>query len=264
MVYYPEAHVFDTSEVEVSRAIANHLASMISRFRAVAELERTVRENDLFAGVLAHDLRNPLSAIMSAAQLALLRSEDAGERGSRPLSRIVSSAERMSNMITQLLDFTRVRVGRGIEIQPVHTSLLDITKQSVAELELAYPDRTLELHAQGDHHGCWDPDRLAQVISNLIGNACQHADGTSRIRVAIDGRTDAIYLSVHNEGVIPRVLLPKLFDPFRGREGRRGDARGLGLGLYIVQEIVRAHHGTVSVTSSDGVGTTFVVRLPRG
>lgn len=269
MVYYDEPHTFDASDIEVSRAIANHLASMIARFRAMAELERTIRDNERLAGVLAHDLRNPLSAIMTAAQLALLHHErehdSADERVARPLSRIVSSAERMSNMITQLLDFTRARVGGGIEIHPCTTSLHDITAQAVAELELAYPDRTFDIRTSGDHHGNWDPDRLLQVASNLLGNACQHGDAASPIKISIDGRAaDVVVLSIHNRGAIPPALLPRIFDPFRGQERRHGSASGLGLGLYIVREIARAHHGTVEVESTEHHGTSFAVRLPRG
>ncbi|MGE0868374.1 MAG: GAF domain-containing protein [Kofleriaceae bacterium] len=264
MVYYDEPHVFDASDVEISRAIANLLASMITRFRAVAELERTIRDNELFAGVLAHDLRNPLSAILTAAQLALMHNEGGGERASKPLSRIVSSAERMSNMITQLLDFTRARVGGGIEIRRCTTSLLDLSNQVVAELELAHPDRELEVRAFGDHHGNWDPDRLLQVVSNLVGNACQHGRPSCKIEITIDGRgPDLVILSVQNQGTITPPLLPRIFEPFRGQERRHGSPRGLGLGLYIVREIARSHHGSVDVRSTEREGTTFSVRLPR-
>lgn len=260
MVYYGEPHAFGTSDVEVSRTIANHLASMIARFRAVAELERTVRENELFAGVLAHDLRNPLGAIATAAQLALI----ADGRASKPLGRILASADRMATMIAQLLDFTRARVGGGIEVRRCRTSLVELARQAVGELELTHSDRTFAVTHQGDPHGEWDPDRLLQVISNLVGNACQHGDPQCVVTITIDGRaTDAVTITVHNDGVIPSALVPHLFDPFRGRERRRGDSRGLGLGLYIVREIVRAHHGHVDVRSTEAEGTSFAVRLPR-
>jgi K+-sensing histidine kinase KdpD len=264
MVYYDEPHAFTANDVEISRAIANHLASMIARFRALAELERTVRDNELFAGVLAHDLRNPLSAIVTAAQILLMRNEGAAERPTTPLSRIMSSAQRMTNMITQLLDFTRARVGGGIEIGPRNTSLLDVATQAVAELELAFPNRKASVAAHGDPHGVWDPDRLLQVISNVVANAFQHGTPACAVDVTIDARSaDAVSLAVHNDGAIPPALLPQLFEPFRGSERRYGGSHGLGLGLYIVREIVRAHHGTVEVTSSEEAGTTFVVRLPR-
>lgn len=264
MVYYDEPRAFDARDIEVSRAIANHLASMIARFHAVAALERTIRDNELFAGVLAHDLRNPLGAILTAAQVALMHNEGAGERASKPLSRIVSAAGRMSKMITQLLDFTRARVGGGIEVRRCTTSLIDIATQSVAELELAHPDREFEIRTVGDDHGNWDPDRLLQIVSNLLGNACQHGETGTKIALSLDGHApDVVILSVHNRGAITPALLPRIFEPFRGQERHHGSSRGLGLGLYIVREIARAHHGTVEVKSTEHDGTTFSVRLPR-
>jgi signal transduction histidine kinase len=205
---------------------------------------------------------------MTAAQLALMHhqadDEHARERVAKPLTRIVSSAGRMSNMITQLLDFTRARVGGGIAIRCCTTSLLDITNQAVAELELAHPDRNFEFKATGDHHGNWDPDRLLQLVSNLAGNACQHGEPSTPIAIAIDGHApNTVMLSVHNQGSITPALLPRIFEPFRGQERRHGSPRGLGLGLYIVREIARSHHGSVDVTSNDLDGTTFTVRLPR-
>ena len=262
MLYYGEPHAFTITEVELALTIANHLGSITARFRAIAQLERSVRENELFAGVLAHDLRNPLGAIVTAAQLALI----SDGRGTKPLSRILSSADRMATMIAQLLDFTRARVGGGIEIRRCRTSLVELARQAVGELELTHAERTFVVTHHGDPHGEWDPDRLLQVISNLVGNACQHGDPQCVVTIAIDGRApDAVTLTVHNDGVIPSALLPHLFDPFRGRERRHGDARGLGLGLglYIVREIVRLHHGHVDVRSTAAEGTSFTVRLPR-
>lgn len=117
--------------------------------------------------------------------------------------------------------------------------------------------------AHGDSHGVWDPDRLLQVVSSLVANAYQHGDPTGAVTITVDGQAaDTVVPSVHNLGVIPPALLPELFEPCRGRDRRYGDPRGLGLGLYIVREIVRVHHGSVDVATSDG-GTTFIVRLPR-
>lgn len=264
MVYYEQPHELTPSEVKLARALANHLASLIVRFRAVADLERSVRDNQLFAGVLAHDLRNPLGAITSAAHVALLQDESADERIKRPLGRILSSAGRMSNMIAQLLDFTRARVGGRIAIRPTQASLLDVAKQVIAELELVHADRTLAVTAHADPYGVWDPDRLLQVVSNLVGNACEHGTPRGHVVVEIDGRAPSVVtLAVRNDGVIPPAVRPHLFEPFGGRERRTGDSRGLGLGLYIVREIVRAHRGTIDVSSSEGEGTCFVVRLPR-
>ncbi|HEU4612915.1 MAG TPA: GAF domain-containing sensor histidine kinase, partial [Kofleriaceae bacterium] len=264
MVYHGEAHEYSTTEIELALAIANHLASVTTRFMLFAELERTVHDNELFAGVLAHDLRNPLGAITTAAQLLLMRQEGEGNRSVKPLSRILSSGQRITRMIDQLLDFTRARVGGGIAIQPRDADLADLCSQAVGELELVFPDRRIELSFAGDLQGVWDADRVLQIVSNLVANASQHGQPDGGIAVRADGTSaDRVVLSVHNKGAIPAKLLPKLFDPFRGTTHRRDHSRGLGLGLYIVKELARAHGGSVEVASSEADGTTFTVRLPR-
>lgn len=264
MIYYAQPHAYSTNEVDLAGTIANHLGSILARFSAVAELERTIRYNELFAGVLAHDLRNPLGSIMMAAQVMLMRQEGQGDSNAKPLTRILSSGQRMTRMIDQLLDFTRARVGGGIEINRTATNLADLCKQAVAEVEILYADRAIECTYVGNHDGAWDPDRLSQVISNLVANAAQHGRASSPIHIRVDGTAeDAVGLEIQNEGVVAPALVPALFDPFRGTQHRRADSRGLGLGLFIVKEIVRAHGGSVHVESSEDVGTTFTVRLPR-
>lgn len=264
MVYHDEAHPYSTTEIELAAAIANHLASVTTRFTLVAELERTVHDNELFAGVLAHDLRNPLGAIMTAAQLLLMRQEGEGNRNAKPLSRILSSGQRMTRMIDQLLDFTRARVGGGLAIQPRDANLAELCSQAVGELELVFPDRRIECSFAGNLQGVWDADRLLQIVSNLVANASQHGQSDGVIAVRADG-TDAesVVLEVHNMGAVPEALLPNLFDPFRGTTHRRDHSRGLGLGLYIVKQLARAHGGSANVASSEAAGTTFTVRLPR-
>jgi signal transduction histidine kinase len=267
MVYYDGPHAFAPHEIETARAIANHLASVITRFAVVTKLEDTLRQNELFSAVLAHDLRNPLGAIMSAAQLALMRQEGEGitlKPDPKPLGRIIASGQRMTAMIDQLLDFARVRAGGGIEIRPRSSDLSELCAQAIGELELARPECKIQRALFGDQSGTWDPDKLLQVLSNLIGNAGQHGDPAAGVSIGIDGTDpEQVTLTVHNMGAIPEALLPHLFDAFRGTRHRRDQSRGLGLGLHIVREIVRAHGGTVEVASSEAAGTTFEVRLPR-
>jgi PAS domain S-box-containing protein len=266
-VEWTEPRALGPAELEIAQAIADHLGSVVRRFAAVAKLEETIRDNDLFAGVLAHDLRNPLNAMMTAAQLVLLRraADPATDvRDQKPLGRIVRSGRRMTEMIDQLLDLTRARSGGGIAIRPHETDLAALCKDAVAELELAHPEWNIALGAAGDERGTWDSSRLMQVVSNLVSNAGQHGTRGAPIRIAIDGtERDHVVMEVRNEGAIPTKLLPHLFDPFRRGGHRRGSAGGLGLGLFIVREIVRAHGGTVHVRSDESDGTTFAVRLPR-
>jgi signal transduction histidine kinase len=264
MVYHAGPHTYSAGEIDLAIAIAGHLASVTARFAAMAKLEETVRYNELFAGVLAHDLRNPLGAMMTAAQLLLMRREGEGDANSKPLSRILNSGQRMQRMIDQLLDVTRARAGGGIHVEPRAANLTELCAQAIGELEITCPSWKIQTEGVGDHNGFWDADRLLQVISNLVGNAGQHGTSGSPIRVRLDGRqSHAVTFEVHNDGVIPESTLGSLFDPFRGTLHRRDYSSGLGLGLFIVREIVRAHEGTVDVTSSPTEGTTFVVRLPR-
>ncbi|HYV96895.1 MAG TPA: GAF domain-containing protein [Gemmatimonadaceae bacterium] len=270
MFYFERAHTFTERELETARSIANHLASVMARFDAVAKLEDTIRSNELFAGVLAHDLRNPLDAMLTSAQLLLMQREgsapsDAALNGERkPASRILASGQRMTAMINQLLDFTRARSGGGMRVEPRATNLGELYAQASSELELAHPGWTIQCTPSGDLSGNWDADRLLQVFSNVIGNAGQHGTPGAAIHVHLDGSApDHVRLEVRNEGAVPAAILPNLFDPFRSTRHGRGQSSGLGLGLYIVREIIRAHGGTIDVTSSEERGTTFSVVLPR-
>jgi signal transduction histidine kinase len=267
MVYYGEAHTFASHELATARAIANHLASVTARFAAVAKLEETIRYNEIFAGVLAHDLRNPLGAILNAAQLVLMRREGepgAVARDTKPLGRIIASGQRMTTMIDQLLDLTRARSGGGIEIQLRDANLAELCAHAVGELETAHAEWNIRSDIVGDLAGSWDPERLLQVLSNLVANAGQHGVRDAGIAIRLDGsQREHVTVEVHNKGAVPESLLPHLFDPFRSTRHGRDQSRGLGLGLFIVREIVNAHGGTVEVSSSEAAGTTFVVRLPR-
>jgi PAS domain S-box-containing protein len=240
-------------------------ADVTERKRSQEEAVRTARFREQFVGIVGHDLRNPLSAIVTAAQL-LLRHGSLPERHSRAISRILSSGDRMARMIDDLLDFTRSRLGGGFPIERRRVDLSELCAQVIEELELAYPERNVEFHRDGDAWGSWDPDRLAQVVSNLIGNALQHSPENAVVRVDLRDRGDRVELETCNEGPpIPPDVLPHIFEPGRrGPSGRgRAASNGLGLGLYIVQQIVLAHDGSISVRSSKEEATRFCVVLPR-
>jgi signal transduction histidine kinase len=261
MVYYPERREFASHEIDLAMAIANHVAAAIARFAAVGELERTVRFNEMFTAVLGHDLRNPLAGIMSAAQLALKREQ--GERVATPLRRILRSGGRMARMIDEILDFSRVRAGAGIPLRRGQVDLVPLLRQVIDELD-ATSAADVALEHTGDTVGAWDEDRLCQVFSNLVGNAVQHGAPGHGVRVRADGADgDVVRVEVHNMGAVPAEVLPRLFEPMTGGERRREKARGLGLGLFITQQIAAAHGGSVAVSSSEAAGTTFTVSLPR-
>lgn len=222
------------------------------------QIQQAQRMSDLFIGVLGHDLRNPLSSIVTAATLLEMRPGDA-EDTRRKARVVLNASKRMERLIQQVLDFALARVKGAIPIEPAPMDLGKIARQVTTELALSAPDQ-LQTEMTGDVTGHWDADRMLQVLSNLLGNAVEHGAVGSPIRLRIDGSAEAeVTIEVHNRGAIPRSLLGILFSPFKPRERH---SRGLGLGLYIVDQIVRAHGGVVSVLSDDE-STRFRVCLPR-
>jgi signal transduction histidine kinase len=240
------------------------VVEITDRKRAEEELRQTAEFRERFLGIVSHDLRNPLNAILLSAN-ALIRSEGIPERPMKSIRRITTSAERMERMISELLDFTRGRLGGGIPIHPRPFNLRHLCRHVLEELEASHPDRELRLEAQGDFQGEWDQDRLAQVLGNLGKNALQYSPANTRVDFVLRDEGDTVRVEVHNEGPpIPAERLSQVFEPFQRAVGEEPHtSSGLGLGLFIVQQIVAAHGGTVEVRSTEAEGTTFTVRLPR-
>jgi len=226
-----------------------------------AALRDSAKFQEQFVGILGHDLRNPLNAISVGADL-LLRKETVAQDSHATLRRIASSAARMRRMVEQLLDLTRARLAGGIPVQPTPgTNLADVARGAVEELRVAHPEAQLTVHATAQISGEWDADRMAQVVSNLVGNAISHGAG-GPVDVQVNGANGSAILEVHNGGApIPADLLPRIFDPFR-QAMPATVAHGLGLGLFITRQIVLAHGGTIGVVSAQPEGTTFKVVLP--
>ena len=180
-------------------------------------------------------------------------------------ARIVTSGTRMARMIEDMLDLARARLGGGIIVKREAMDLKALVERVLREHQAAAPDQPIEAAYEGTFGGHWDSERVAQVASNLIGNAFKHGSPDAPVGVRLDGtRGDYVVLAVKNSGTIPPEILPHLFDPFRGGERQPGRGEGLGLGLYIVSQIVQAHDGAVDVKTGDGDETAFYVRLPRG
>ncbi len=180
----------------------------------------------------------------------------------------------MDGIITDLLDFTRGRLGGGIPVVCVETDIEAICRQTIDEVTAFHPGCVVHFEATGDLSGEWDGGRIGQVLSNLVGNAYEHGSENAPVEVAVRasrgpmaGEHDGIVLTVHNKGpVIPKTDLKNIFNPFRRFEparSRSADRSGsVGLGLYITQAIVTAHRGTIEVESTKS-GTTFTILLPR-
>jgi signal transduction histidine kinase len=218
---------------------------------------------ELFIGVLAHDLNNPLSAIASSAGL-MLRRGALPEVEYKATVHIASSASRALRMIDQLLDFTRSRLGGGFPVRPVTSDLAKICRATIDELHAKHPEAVFVLEVSDSCVGNWDPDRLAQLVGNLVANAVDHADSGTPVRVRLSEDDQDVLLQVANQGdPIPAELLPTIFEAFRRRTGAN-PSRGLGLGLFIAREIAQAHGGSIHAESVAATRTTtLTVRLPR-
>jgi PAS domain S-box-containing protein len=229
------------------------------------ELRRSGELREQLIGVVGHDLRNPLNAI-SASAFLLDRTEELSQGGHRALERIRNSGARMARMINDILDFARSNsVSGGLPMHREWANLHDITRGALEELQVANLGRRLELEVEGDGWGSWDEDRLAQVVGNLVSNALHHGRPDTPVRVKVRGLGPEVHLSVRNDGVpIPPEMQATLFQPFRRGTTGKAATRSVGLGLFIVRQVARAHGGEVSVHSTPEEGTTFTVRLPRG
>jgi signal transduction histidine kinase len=246
-----------------NEAIDQSLAESVTEFN-----ENVEEAKEMFLAILGHDLRTPLGAIYTSAKFMF----DTGElkEPHRSLtSRIASSAMRTVAMVGDLLDFTRSRLGGGIPVVREKLNLGKLVHDAVDEIAAAHPHRSFRVDTRQQHSGEWDAARLSQALTNLIGNAGEHAPSGTSVSVGMDGDEDDVAITIHNMGaVIPGEQLDGLFNPMKIRKGGSVAAHGgptgnLGLGLYIAERIVHAHGGRIDVESSAMEGTTFTVYLPR-
>ncbi|MCU1278538.1 MAG: multi-sensor signal transduction histidine kinase [bacterium] len=230
---------------------------------AEEQVERELAFRERMMGILGHDLRNPVSAVLGLAGLVRLE-EGLSEPAREHLALIEQAARRMNEMIGTLLDFTRLRFHGSLPVAAQEMDLQELVSGVVAELQAAHRRRAIELCARGNLRGRWDPGRIAQLLSNLASNALSHGARESPVSVALAEEGEDVLLSVSNRGpVIPPELVDRLFEPFQqGMDSGGNGRRGLGLGLFIVREIVRAHGVTIDVRSAGDL-TTFAVTLPR-
>lgn len=249
-------------DVACIRELCASTAIALENERLYRETKEAVRTREDIVGIVSHDLRTPLSAIVLGAS-SLLRREDVDDKTTAAARRILSSADRATRLVKELLDFTQARSG-AIPVRPGLTELDEVVRSVVEELRAVHSERTIDFKA-ARLQGQWDSDRLHQVFANIIGNALDHSLPSHRVRVSVDvGAANEAVVEVHNEGsVIPPDLLPRLFEPFALGRGAARQSRGLGLGLYIANQIARSHGGRIEVSSEEGRGTAFIVRLPR-
>lgn len=224
------------------------------------------RAKEMFIAILGHDLRTPLTAVIMGSQFML----DTGELEEPHLTlttRIGRSARRMERMVADLLDFTRGRLGAGVPIDRREIDLATVIRHAVEEMATAEPHAVIQFTATGDMRGSWDPERISQVVTNLLSNAVQHGAPRTLISVTAQAEPAEVILRIHNYGPpIPPADMRMLFSPFkrfRHDAPTRAVATNLGLGLYIAERIVDSHGGSIDVRSSPEAGTLFTIRLPR-
>jgi two-component system, sensor histidine kinase and response regulator len=239
--------------------LRSKVAAFVSLYRRGEELRRrgeALAAKDRHIAMLAHDLQSPLTAVgVSASQL--LRAQ-LDPRLHKSAERVSRGVVRMSEMIRNLTDYARA--GRGaIPITRTDMNLADLCREVADDFQVVDAERRIDIGCAGTLDGRWDRNRLYQAIANLVSNALRY--GTGDVVLSARGEATEVHVAVHNIGPpIPAELLPLIFQPF---ERGQADRAGLGLGLYVVREIAKAHGGDISATSSTAGETTFVLRLPR-
>jgi signal transduction histidine kinase len=256
---YESSGASDLADVRrFNESVDEALTVSMTRYADRMELLR-----DQFIGILGHDLRSPLGAITTGAALLAIP-EDNPQRRSRVTARILTSAQRMERMIGDLLDLTQARLGGAIPLTRVSTDLQRVCEEVMLESQEANPTVVLRFEHSGNLIGHWDADRLSQVVSNLVGNAIQHGDGTV-VTLSTAAHDEVVTLRVHNGGppIAPETM-PFIFEPLaRGATDAENGGHSIGLGLFIARAIVTSHGGTIEASSSVDLGTTFEVALPR-
>ena len=246
--------------IRFNEAIDQALAESIAEFTDTVE-----NAKEMFLAILGHDLRTPLGAIFTSATFM----SETGEMDRALTSQIAERAMRATNMVGDLLDFTRSRLGGGIPIKRSEVGLRRIVHDVVGEVVAAHPDGKVQVEEGEGQMGHWDTARLKQALINLVGNAVEHGAPRSTVKIGLHGDEEHVAVMIHNQGAIPAERLDGIFHPMRLKRtaqepSSNGPTGNLGLGLYIAERIVHAHGGRIGLESSGAQGTTFTVHLPRG
>jgi len=245
-----------------NEAVDQALAESVARYEYMIK-----QSQNMFLAILGHDLRNPLGTVVTGSTF-VMQALDIPPRYVLVATRMFNSAKRMSKLINDLIDFTRSHLGPGIPIRVKQGSIVAVCEEVVNELRTYHPEKQIDLHVPPQLDAIFDDSRIAQVLSNLIGNAIQYGSGDAPVTVQVSGTENDVVIAVNNRGTtIPSEKLPSVFDPMvRIAASVSSDyleRTSLGIGLYISREIVHAHGGKVLLASTDEDGTTFTVTMPR-
>ncbi|WP_229466578.1 ATP-binding protein [Pseudoduganella plicata] len=259
----PEGHRTELADVtRFNEAIDQALAESVARYEYMVK-----QSQNMFLAILGHDLRNPLGTVVSGSTF-LMQATDIASKYVLVATRMFNSAKRMSKLINDLIDFTRTHLGPGIPIRVKQCSVVEVCELVVNELRTFHPEQIIDLHVPPQLDAIFDESRIAQVLSNLIGNAIQYGQHDTAVTVRASGSDTDIVISVNNRGrTIPAEKLGSIFDPMvriaASVSADYTERTSLGIGLFISREIVQSHGGRVEVTSSAQAGTTFTLTMPR-
>jgi signal transduction histidine kinase len=260
----PDAHMAEVTRF--NEAVDQALAESVARYDHMVK-----QSQNMFLAILGHDLRNPLGTIVTGSSF-LMQAVDIAPKYVLVATRMFNSAKRMSKLINDLIDFTRTHLGPGIPIRVKQGSLVALCDEVVNELRTFHPERMIELHTPHKLDAIFDESRIAQVLSNLIGNAIQYGSEDIPITVRLSNQGDEISVEVNNRGKnIEDDKVLSIFDPMVRIAAHVNSVESsdliertsLGIGLYISREIVHAHGGEIKVTSNTADGTSFIVTMPR-
>jgi signal transduction histidine kinase len=245
-----------------NEAVDQALAESVARYAQLVK-----QSENMFLAILGHDLRNPLGTVITGATF-IMRATDVPSKYVLAATRIFNSGQRMNKLIADLIDFTRSHLGAGIPIKPKRMNLAEVCLNVVDELRTSHPERIIDFEPRSRDEVVGDDDRLAQVLSNIIGNALQYGTHREPVNVRLSSTDEDVTIAVNNKGpVIPPKKIGSVFDPLVRLAGQdmMSDERetSLGIGMYIARQIVLAHAGTLNVASNDTDGTTFSMTLPR-
>ena len=253
-----DEHVVLSEVTRFNETIDQAIAEVVRRFA-----DKSEHYSDVFLGVLTHEVRNPLNVIQLSGEI--LKAAGLAEAQTRCVERILRGAGSIERLVNDLAIVVRSRMRVPFTLTRASCDLGEICELTLEEIKASHSDVVFELKKIGDLKGDWDRERLAQVIFNLVINAITHA-AVKQVQVTVQDVGHEVVLRVANQGTpIPVELQESMFDPFVHRKTASPTSikKGLGLGLFIVKEIVTRHEGTVEVASTEAQGTTFTVRLPR-
>jgi signal transduction histidine kinase len=245
-----------------NEAVDQALAESVARYQDLVK-----QSQNMFLAILGHDLRNPLGTVVSGLS-CIMQAETVPPRYVLMSTRMFTSAKRMSNLINDLIDFTRTHLGPGIPLRVRETDLVAVCQGVVDEMRIFHPERMVELSAPAELRAFFDDGRIAQMLSNFVGNAIQYGTAGTPVSIRLGNSAEHIELAINNKGpTIPNEKKSTIFDPMVRLAGSAStdytERTSLGIGLFIAREIVHAHGGQVEVNSNAEDGTTFTVSLPR-